>query len=75
VAASFYAWAMANHCGGSIYTVFDLSDSAEFADSGVHGMDLGVIMKALRILAAEQKVLIIPGDSLALTGVKFHAKK
>jgi hypothetical protein len=37
-----------------------------------HGLEVTVIMSALKILVQQRKATLIPGDSVGETGVKFH---
>ncbi len=71
LASELYAWAEKEALLDTVITMYDIHSGEDYADSAFARMDPLVIRKALEVLEASGKVLIIEGSSQDETGVKF----
>jgi ESCRT-II complex subunit VPS25 len=71
LASELYAWAEKEALLDSVITMYDIHSGEDYVDSAFANMDPLVIRKALEVLEASGKVLIIEGSSQDETGVKF----
>lgn len=56
----------------SCFAVYELQTGAATKGAEFHGLDLDVLMIALRLLSRQGKATLVSGETLSETGVKFH---
>lgn len=70
LAQELYDWAIGQGLG-TVYTIYELHASDDFADASFHGTDVSFIRRALQLLVTQQKCVLIPGSTPDEDGVKF----
>lgn len=68
-ANQIYKWAIDNGMTGSVCTLFELTNGDHSTDQEFHGLDPGVLLKALKLLEQAGKCELISFDDNE--GVKF----
>ena len=69
-----YSWISAQGISSnSIFTIYELHASDDFAEASFHQVDVQLIRRALALLAEQGKCVLIPGTTPDEDGVKFIA--
>jgi ESCRT-II complex subunit VPS25 len=71
LAAEIYAWASTAEILGTVFTIYELHSGEDNQDSGFHGTDPVLIRRAVELLQAANKCVVIAGASREEDGVKF----
>lgn len=70
-AVALSKWAQASGAHRTVCTLYELHDGDETRGEDFHGLDLALLLGALKVLEQGKKAALIPGQTLAETGVKF----
>lgn len=71
LAADVYNWAETTGSIGTVFTIYELHASEEFADTVFHGADPQMLRRALQHLETTRRCVIIHGSTSEEDGVKF----
>jgi ESCRT-II complex subunit VPS25 len=72
LAAEIYIWTQKQEMRDMILTVYELHSGEDYQDSGFHGTDPELFMRALQRLHEEGKCTIFEGEVSSERGVKFQ---
>jgi ESCRT-II complex subunit VPS25 len=71
LAHELYAWATKESLVGYIVTIYEIHAGDDYVDSPFQGMDPVILRKALEVLEAGGKAVVIQGEKPEDDGIKF----
>ncbi|KAG5175912.1 ESCRT-II complex subunit-domain-containing protein [Tribonema minus] len=70
-AARLYEWARSTGLVGSVVTVYELHQGEDTRETQFHGMEEGVLRKAIAVLEADGRAVLFQGATSTEDGFKF----
>ena len=71
LAQEIYEWATRENLIGNVATLYEVLEGDEYRKSPFNGLDISVLKKALAVLQASGRCVVIEGASDLETGIKF----
>jgi len=71
LAQEVYEWATKENLIGNVATLYEVLEGDEYKDSPFNGLDVSVLKRALTVLQASGKCVVIDGATDLETGIKF----